>query len=65
MTESVNVDETVAFRKRQWKDYEERLSDGFYSAINKVVPMYVGKKSMKLRSDFIFDTELFIPEQLD
>ena len=58
MTESVNVDETVAFGKRQWKDYEGRLPDGFYSAINKIVTMYVGMKSMKLRSDFIFDTEL-------
>ena len=58
-TESVNVDEAVAFGKRQWKDYEGRLSDGFYSAITKVVTMAVGKKtSVKLGSDFIFDTEL-------
>ena len=57
-TESVNVDEAVAFGERPRKAYEGRLPYEFYSATKKVVTMVVGNKSVKLGSDFIFDTEL-------
>ena len=51
-TESANVDGAVAFEKRPWIDYEKRLPDGIYCAIKKIVTMAVGKKSLKLGSDF-------------
>ena len=57
--QSVNVYEAVAFGKRQWRDYEKgRLPDGLHNVIKKVARMTIGKKSVKLGSDFIFDAEL-------
>ena len=57
-TEAVNVDDTVAFRKEQWNNYEGRWTDDFYSSLTKVVAMAASMWGVTLGSNVIFDTEL-------